>query len=102
MQIKLSSYSRALAGAFLLHAFFLILPVRAQQARGDFEPRSAAFAPPFEEATEQSLDRFRAQHLESLSAEELRELQSINQGDFPLEPDLLSLDLFRSLAAYYH
>ncbi len=65
-----------------------------------FDARSAAFEIPFEEKAAHSFEHFRADDLKSLSAEELARMQLVGRNDDRLEEPLLSLDLFRSLAAY--
>lgn len=89
--------------ALSLFGFLLFAhPSFAQlSASSNATERSAVFQPPFETALEQSLATFRNAHLESLSALELERMQSVGRNDYGLEEQLLSLDLFRSLAAYY-
>lgn len=65
-----------------------------------FNARSAVFQPPIEENAVHALSEFRKQGLESLSADELARMQDVDRTDYALNDPLLSLDLFRSLAAY--
>src|ERR1700733_11467695 len=103
MQLKLYRAAPMFFGAFSLILCIAVGSLRAQQtmrAGTSEEMRSAAFNSPFEDGVEQSLEEFRAKKNISLSNEELRELQISNREDFGLDEQLLSLDLFRSLAAY--
>ncbi|HEY3874284.1 MAG TPA: tetratricopeptide repeat protein, partial [Candidatus Kapabacteria bacterium] len=63
--------------------------------------RSPAFNAPFEERTENALDIFRHAHLESYSSDALEQLNEAETRNYALNEHLLTLDLFRSLAAYY-
>ena len=86
----------------LFGLLFFARPSIAQLAASpNSTERSAVFQPPFEVAVEQPLAKFRDAHLESLSARQLASLQSIGSENYGLDEHLLSLDLFRSLAAYY-
>ena len=63
--------------------------------------RSSAFEPAYEISVEHSLAEFRYRGAERLSAAQLAQLQTSNLSDYSLQDNSLSLDLFRSLAAYY-
>ena len=60
------------------------------------------FEPSFEQKTENALEEYRNSHLELYGSNELLELQSAHGNDYPLSDQIFGLDLFRSLAAYYH
>jgi len=96
--------ARAVAACFLAAVIFALslFPriASAQLSSAPLGARSAVFDPPFEEKVERSLEHFRRDGLESLSADELAHLQSVEQDDDALNDPFLSLDLFCSLAAY--
>jgi TolA-binding protein len=97
--------ARKVAACFFLAGIFALLyfpqSAACQLSSASFDARSAVFQPPFEEKVEDALGHFRTSDLESLSADELARLQSVERDDYALGEQLLSLDLFRSLAAYY-
>jgi TolA-binding protein len=87
--------------AGILALLFFPRPAQSQlPSESLFDERSAVFQPTFEESLANSLDKFRTYGLESLSAAELARMQSLDGDDGGLDDPLLSLDLFRSLAAY--
>jgi TolA-binding protein len=96
--------TRTLAARFLIAGIFafLLFPrcAACQLSSPSFDARSAVFQPPFEEKTDNTLKHFRKDGLESLSAEELAQMQSVDRDDDAVGEQFLSLDLFRSLAAY--
>ena len=65
------------------------------------QERSSVFTPPLDDGIEEALGKFRWEKLESLSARELERMQFAGCENYGLEEQLLSLDLFRSLAFYY-
>ncbi len=86
--------------------FLFITNSLAQQPRDDYAPSSleklsSVFTPPIEERIERSLDPFRHEGQVQLGASQLERLQAIHANDYPRSPELESLDLFGSLAAYY-
>jgi len=99
MFVKLSR----LPAAFLF-SLLLSVSARAQLAehpQNSFDERSGAFQSVFETAEEDALNLFRFQLLPSFGASELAQLQTVDGHNYALENQLASLDLFRSLAAYY-
>ena len=96
-KVSFTTVVLSLFGSLLLaRPAFSQLPASASSSE-----RSAVFEPPYEAAVEHSLAKFRNAPLKSLSALELGHLQSVDNSHYALEEQLLSLDLFRSLAAYY-
>ncbi len=97
--------NRKVATCFLVAGIFALLffsrSAEGQLSSATSDARSATFQPLFEEKVEDALGHFRKSGLESFSADELARLQSVEQDDYGLDEQLLSLDLFRSLAAYY-
>jgi len=103
MLFKLYRSASITSGIFSLILFLTVGSLRAQQeicAGSSDEMRSAAFATPFEEREDHAIADFRRKNNLSLSDEELSELQCANRDDYGLQEQLLSLDMFRSLAAY--
>lgn len=91
---------------FLLSTlFFFSSSVRAQRSEpvgsSTLPERSTAFAPLLEVRIEKSLDRFRTERFEAEAASSLANIVHTYRSEYSAEEELLSLDLFRSLAAYY-
>ncbi len=97
--------TRSTAARFFIAGIFafLLFPrcAACQLSSPSFDARSAVFQPPLEEKEDNALKHFRMDGLESLSAEEFAQMQSVDRDDGALNEQFLSLDLFGSLAAYY-
>ncbi len=96
--------ARAIAACFLA-AYIVALSLfpriaAAQLSSAPLGVRSAVFDPPFEENVERSLQHFRTDGLESLSADEFANMQSVGSDDAAFDEQFFSLDLFRSFTAY--
>ena len=98
--------ARSVVACISVAGMFIFFSLFQSAAYGQLLPpspdeHSAAFSAPFEAKEESALQDFRKSGLESLSADALARLQSANADDYGLNEQLLSLDLFQSLASYY-